>query len=246
MKFDFNVCENIELVIDQSIYIYYCFFMSNQNLTEIQMRGEQLMRDANALTAFRAETAPYLGGWIAVSNDSWPTAWPTSLFTAIELYTDWADGYKARKGSAMRGVETTLQGALEDPRADKRFINSMLGGLSVRYLRQGDFFAAAMVGANLAATAVRDKAMNDDREFAVKNNLNPKAIPINKLKMDFQAVAVLALTTPFARRHRFKYASIGMMTVGTLVGNYGQRVFRKKLYAQLSEREPKYEITEGA
>lgn len=219
--------------------------MQNQDPTDIQLRGEQLIREANALTAFRAVTAPYLGSWVAASNDTWPTAWPTTLFTAYELYTDWADGYKARKGSAMRGIETSIQGALDDPRADKRFINSMLGGLSTRYLRQGEFLEAAFVGANLLATIARDKAINDDRDFALNNALNPKAIPINKLKMDFQAIAVLALTTPYAKHRRFRRAFLGIMTVGTVVGLYGQRVFRKKLHAQLDDRELRRELIDG-
>lgn len=196
-------------------------------------RGEALIRRADRLTHLRATLSPYLGEAVALTDEHWAT----SGANALMLYSDWADGHKARKGSDMLGIPTTTEGAIKDPKADKIFINSMLGGLASRYVRQGDFLSAGIVGINFVATIIRDRNIAADRTFALSHDLDPKAIPINKLKMDFQAIGIQVLTTPYAKQAKVRRAALGVLTLGTCVGIYGQRTFRRKLLAQYAERQ---------
>lgn len=189
------------------------------------MRGVYLMERANRWTALRHDTSPIVGFAIAATDD---TIW-TSIATAAEIYSDYKDGKDARAGAALLGIETSLEGALSDPEADKVLVNSIMIGLFARYIRHRDFAGAAVVGANYYVSRWRDGNMEKNRALALLNNVDPKAIYINKVKTALQLASELALTGPASRNKACRNIGLVALSCGTALGVIGERVFRGRV-----------------
>lgn len=188
-------------------------------------RGTYLMARADRLTAFRARSAPILGALLAVTDEGWVT----TAAIAGEGYTDWQDGHDARAGAELLGIETTVEGALEDPAADKKLVNSLCLGLAVRFFRQGDYGGTAVLAANYAVTQWRDRRMAEDRLAAQASGVSPKAIVINKAKTAFQLVGEGMLASPLAKKRFYRSVGLGVFSTGTALGVAGQQIFRNRV-----------------
>lgn len=202
--------------------------MTSENTPANEKRGHELINRAHMLTKFRHESAPALGAYIAISDESHVTS---AIHTA-EVVTDWLDGYYARAGANILGIETTEKGKIDDPKADKRLVGSVLLGLTVRYARRGDWRSAAVCGANSAVDTWRNKRMDNSRAAALKNGVSPAAITINKAKMAIQASAELLLTSKAARGPKAKTLGLVALTVGTTIGVAGQLKFHRNVMQQ--------------
>ncbi|GAC1386592.1 MAG: hypothetical protein NVS1B7_4060 [Candidatus Saccharimonadales bacterium] len=192
-------------------------------------KGTQLLTRANQLTKFRSITSPYLGIATACLNESWMVC----AADVAEITTDILDGHEARRGAHLLGTETTAEGATDDPKADKRFINAKLGGLGIRYLRQRDFTAASIVGVNLGISLYRDRKMEQDRSLVKLYNCNPevlKASKINKSKMAIQTAGVIMLSSPLTREKSLRKRGLAILTVGTVFGLAGEAAYRRTVH----------------
>ena len=200
---------------------------------EEQIRGRELMQHAHELTAFREDTSPIIGVALAVTDSTYLTTGAI----LYEVYTDYKDGEEARRGAALLGTETSVEGALNDPAADKTLANSLMLGHMVRFLRQRNPLGAAILAANYIASKQRDAKMKDNRELAVEYGLDPKAIPINKVKFAAQMAGNLLLSSPFSRKKLIRRVGFSALTGGTLVGMVGERLFRNRVRKAIAEKE---------
>jgi phosphatidylglycerophosphate synthase len=212
--------------------------MTNAPSAADQIRGEALMRRADDLTAFRQDTSPIIGLALAVTDSEYLT---TAAILG-EVYTDYKDGSEARKGAAILGVETSIEGAIEDPKADKTLANSLMLGLIVRFIRHKNIPDAAVVAANYIASKNRDRNMQENRDLALEHNLDPKALPINKVKFLAQMVGNLLLSSPFSRNKRVKQIGLTALTGGTIIGIVGERIFRNKVHKAIQKNELKWAL----
>jgi len=188
--------------------------------------GEFLMRRADRLTKFRSETSPALGAILGGTDEMWET---TILFGA-EVLSDGLDGMDARAGAKLLGIETTDQGAIDDPAADKVLVNSTLLGLGSRYLRRQDYLGFGVLSLNYAVNKWwRDPRMAENREEALKIGYDPKAILSNKAKTAILLSGLGILVCPLAKQEQYKKIGLGLVSLGTITGIAGEKVFRRRV-----------------
>lgn len=192
---------------------------------EDRIRGEMLMHRADDLTEFRALTSPFVGVGIALTHSEY---FVTAAVLA-EIYTDYKDGSDARKGADILGVETSVDGAIEDPKADKILANSLMLGHLCRFVRRKDPVGAAIVAGNYFISRRRDDNMQNDRDLAIEHGVDPKAIPINKLKFLLQMVGNTMLSSPLSRNKRIRMIGLSALSGGTAIGLVGERIFRRRV-----------------
>lgn len=198
-------------------------------------KAEQLQAIGDGLTAFREKAAPFLGMAAAVRDESW-------LVTAVNAgtqLTDMFDGKAVRAATELRGYKLETGGSEADPRADRKLIHNVLGGLAIRFARNKDPIAALVAGSNLGISLWRNRNMIANRE-AVKNNGLPKkeldANVANKVKMWGQSAGIDILLSPAAQRRSVRRAGFALLTVGTLSGVAGERIFRRKVNRLIEEK----------
>jgi phosphatidylglycerophosphate synthase len=212
-----------------------------------EVRARELQNTADRLTDFRALSAPFIGAAIAVTNSE-------LLLTGIasgSAATDAADGIYARRAEAILGRPVSTDGNEADPAADRKFVYSMLGGLVVRLLRRGHPEQAAIVATNIAASIIRNDRMAITRSRIAEYNIwqqhvnpqNPelissKAIGINKVKTLLHKTAGLVLISPLSRRPKIRTAAIFGLTVGTILGEIGERMFTHDAEVKLRAADP--------
>lgn len=197
-------------------------------------RGEMFIRWAFKATNLRADSAIPLGLAVATTDENWPVA----IAAAGSMATDAVDGMLARKGATMLGIDTSSEGAVKDPQADKDLMNGLMAGLCFRYLRQLRPLSAAVVGANYLASQYRDRRMSEDRALVVSHQLDPKqlkAIHINKAKMGIQSAAVEALISPLTRKTPYRVKALAVLSLGTATGWIGERIFRQRTLALIAK-----------
>lgn len=197
-----------------------------------RLRGEAYVKRAHDLTHFRSDISPYIETVIASTDEDLAV----TAFVAGVMATDGGDGYYARKGSALLGIPTSAEGAVEDPEADKRLVNAIMRGLIARWCRQGDFGAAAIMGANLAVSHWRDERMADNRALVTEVGLDSdmlKAISTNKLKTALQMESILVAMSSGEGRTRRK--ALQVFTAGTFTGVVGERQYRRNVQKLLKQ-----------
>jgi CDP-diacylglycerol--glycerol-3-phosphate 3-phosphatidyltransferase len=122
---------------------------------------------------------------------------------AIAAFTDWADGYLAR-----RRKQITPLGQMIDPLADK-----LLTLAALISLVQLDLAPAWMVAVILG----RDFAVTALRSLAYARGVGVPASPLGKIKMVAQVVAILALILAHGRMRAFYLDRIGEAALWTAV-----------------------------
>ncbi|KAL2227789.1 CDP-diacylglycerol--glycerol-3-phosphate 3-phosphatidyltransferase 2 isoform X1 [Sesamum indicum] len=147
------------------------------------------------LTIGRVAAVPLLVGTFYVHSWWGPVA-TTSIFISA-AFTDWLDGYLARKMNLG-----TPFGAFLDPVADKLMVAATLILLSTRPLEAGMFLqtpwllavpAIAIIGREITMSAVREWAASQDRKLL-------EAVAVNNLGKWKTATQMLALTILLAAR----------------------------------------------
>jgi CDP-diacylglycerol---glycerol-3-phosphate 3-phosphatidyltransferase len=108
-----------------------------------------------------------------------PVEFVAAAIFGIASFTDWLDGYLAR-----RRKQVTSLGQVLDPIADKLLISAAL--ISLVQLDLADaWIVAAIIGREFAVTGLRS--------LALSRGLMIPASPLGKLKMAAQVAAILAL-----------------------------------------------------
>lgn len=202
--------------------------MATEYISADEQHGHDLVNRAHLLTKFRHDSSPVLGAYIAVADENHVT----SVIHAAEVVTDWLDGYYARAGSKILGIDTTERGKIEDPKADKRLVGSVLLGLTVRYARRKELFASSVCGVNAVVDRWRNQKMENSRALALETGVSPGAININKAKMALQSGAELLLTSTAAQKPVIKKLGLTALSMGTAVGVIGQMKFHRMVLAQ--------------
>ncbi len=138
----------------------------------------------NSLTLARIVLAPLLVVVLltTVENErllGLPRGVLAALIFGIASFTDWLDGYLAR-----RRRQITILGQLLDPIADKLLITAALVSL-VQLSLAPAWMVAIIIGREIAVTGLRGVAQT--------RGLTMPASGLGKLKMAFQVVAVLLL-----------------------------------------------------
>ena len=121
---------------------------------------------------------------VATSIDGLPNHWvnltATAIF-AIAAFTDWADGYLARKLN-----QTSAFGAFLDPVADKLMVAAALLVL-VEFERVGAIIALIIIGREIAISALREWMAGEGQSKSVGVAM------IGKIKTAAQMIAILFL-----------------------------------------------------
>ncbi len=190
-----------------------------------QQRGYDLINRGHMLTKFRHDTSPLLGAYIAVSDENHAT----TAIHAGEIITDWLDGRYARAGSEILGIDTSERGKIDDPKADKRLVGSVILGLTARYARRGDRAGATICAANALVDYWRNKRMDESRALAISVGISPGATKINKAKMALQSSGELILTSKAAKKPLVRNIGLAAMSIGTGIGIIGRHQFHKSV-----------------
>lgn len=199
--------------------------MENTLSPEQFAHGMARMQFGNRLTALRAIASPFVGASLALTESEYVA----TGFILGGIYTDYKDGSEARAGAEILGIETTIEGAIADPAADKIMANSLMLGHVIRSLRRMDPVGAVIVAGNYVVTKRRDEQMQHDRDLALEHGVDPKAIPINKLKFALQMIGNTVLSSPFSRNRRVRLIGLSALSGGTAVGLVGERIFRHRV-----------------
>ncbi len=121
---------------------------------------------------------------VATSIDGLPNHWvnltATAIF-AVAAFTDWADGYLARKLN-----QTSAFGAFLDPVADKLMVAAALLVL-VEFERVGAIIALIIIGREIAISALREWMAGEGQSKSVGVAM------IGKIKTAAQMIAILFL-----------------------------------------------------
>lgn len=121
---------------------------------------------------------------VATSIEGLPNHWvnltATAIF-AIAAFTDWADGYLARKLN-----QTSAFGAFLDPVADKLMVAAALLVL-VEFERVGAIIALIIIGREIAISALREWMAGEGQSKSVGVAM------IGKIKTAAQMIAILFL-----------------------------------------------------
>ncbi len=121
---------------------------------------------------------------IATSIDGLPNHWvnltATAIF-AVAAFTDWLDGYLARKLN-----QTSAFGAFLDPVADKLMVAAALLVL-VEFERVGAIIALIIIGREIAISALREWMAGEGQSKSVGVAM------IGKIKTAAQMIAILFL-----------------------------------------------------
>lgn len=188
-------------------------------------QGLALIEEADRLTQLRYDLSPILGIGLALTDSTVLT----SIVSAQLIVTDWEDGKKARQGAELAGTETTLDGAINDPAADRRLSLSSTIGLAARFFRQGNYGGSAIMTANATAGIWRERRMKINRALALEHKLDPKAIAINKAKFALIMTGNFVLGSPLTKNRTCRRLGFAALSAGTAVGIIGERVFRNRI-----------------
>jgi CDP-diacylglycerol--glycerol-3-phosphate 3-phosphatidyltransferase/cardiolipin synthase len=138
----------------------------------------------NLLTALRIVLIPVFVGIFYLPADTIPShlvnLFATSVF-ALAAFTDWLDGYLARRLN-----QTSAFGAFLDPVADKLMVAAALI-LLVELNRVGAIIALIIIGREIAISALREwmASLGERKSVAVAM--------LGKFKTGFQMAAILFL-----------------------------------------------------
>ncbi len=188
-------------------------------------RGETLINRAHALTEFRRRSAQPIGS-IAAGDGNVVAA----VATGAVMATDGFDGKYAREGAELLDIPTSPEGAIADPEADKALIDGIMRGLLARFIRQRDYFSAAIMGVNLAASHWRDGNMAEHRALVEEHGIAPrmlKAIPTNKVKAAGQMAASLAAIS--SDNKQMRRSALWVFSAATFTGIIGERQYRRRV-----------------
>jgi len=141
------------------------------------------------LTWLRILLIPVFAGVFYLPNEanslaSFPAHWvnvTATVIFAIAAFTDWLDGYLARKLN-----QTSAFGAFLDPVADKLMVAAALLIL-VEFERVGAVIALIIIGREIAISALREWMATEGRSSKVSVAM------IGKVKTAVQMVAILFL-----------------------------------------------------
>ena len=122
---------------------------------------------------------------------------------ALASFTDWADGYLAR-----RRKQITPLGQMIDPLADKLLTLAALISLVQMDLAPA-WMVAVILGREFAITALRS--------LAYARGIAVPASPLGKIKMVAQVVAILALILAHGRMRQFYLDRVGQAALWVVV-----------------------------
>jgi CDP-diacylglycerol--glycerol-3-phosphate 3-phosphatidyltransferase len=122
---------------------------------------------------------------------------------ALASFTDWADGYLAR-----RRKQITPLGQMIDPLADKLLTLAALISLVQMDLAPA-WMVAVILGREFAITALRS--------LAYARGIAVPASPLGKIKMVAQVVAILALILAHGRMRQFHLDRVGQAALWVVV-----------------------------
>lgn len=143
----------------------------------------------NILTVLRIALIPVFVGVFylpkgAITDAAIPAHWVNLVATAVfalAAFTDWLDGYWARKYNQMSNF-----GAFLDPVADKLMVAAALIVL-VEFARIGAVIALIIIGREIAISALREWMAN------IGKSSNVAVAMIGKFKTAAQMIAILLL-----------------------------------------------------
>ena len=122
-----------------------------------------------------------------------------AMIFAVASFTDWADGYLAR-----RRKQITPLGQVIDPLADKLLTSAALISLVQLDLAQS-WMVAVVIGREFAVTMLRS--------YAYARGVAMPASPLGKIKMVAQVVAILALILAHGQSWPFYWIGQGALWV---------------------------------
>lgn len=194
-----------------------------------QKTGELLIWGGNVATKFRDKTSPYYGVYVALTEESLES----TIFYGVEVASDGLDGTLVRSGSKLLGIDTTDEGAIADPKADKKLVNSTELGLVFRYIRHQDYTGFAVLAVNYVVSKWRDQRMQNDRDLALQMDYDPKAIGVNKVKSGLQFLGQSILVSRLAKQELYKKIGLGIISAGTILGVVGENIYRGRVQSHM-------------
>lgn len=197
-----------------------------QGLRERLADGFQSLADKD--TAFRYDNADSIGGLVALTSPEWSV----TIAVAGAIVSDKTDGFWATIAKKVRGYDVPTAGGEDDPKADHKLLENLLGGLMVRASRLDDQPTVKFLTDQLRRNHDRNGFMDQHRERIRDFGLDKtelRANGYNKAKMTFQAFGCLALSTPWSRYSLFRLGSRRLIALGTKSGEVGERKFAQKV-----------------
>lgn len=201
-----------------------------------QSLARGLVSTANFLTDVRDTCAPIAGALLATapSVESDHRLWRgaiTGIASALML-TD----LEGRLVGIAKRLDPTIEnpsGSIEDPKADKKLVNYLLGGLAAHQLLIERPAEAAFTAGALIINHFRDRRMNRTRARALERDptINVGAILPNKVKTMLIMGGLAVATTPWSEQDDHHILADSLIAGGVAIGVWGYRKF-----AQLIER----------
>ncbi len=197
-----------------------------QNIKEELADALQVLADKD--TAFRTENAEYIGELVAVTDPEWPTTYAV----AGAFISDKTDGFWAKLAKRVRGYDVPTAGGEDDPLADHKLMEKLMGGLILRSMRMQDAKTAAKLSSYKRRTHARNERMNQNRQRIKESNIDQRELRanlFNKTKMVLQAGGCITLVSPLSNSAMIRRTALVAIGAGTKSSEIGEEQFRQKV-----------------
>lgn len=115
----------------------------------------------------------------------------------------------------------------KDERSDKKYFYSVMSSIAIREAMNGNTKIAAVLGANIGISALRDKSKTDLRDYAEARDLPTNAKKWGKAKTLLHNVGIGIVLGSSEKNIVGKAIGCAVISAGTTVGLHDWRIYRR-------------------